>query len=99
MSAVVETPQDTQRPFAQLIRGPYTVTSRGLLDDDQTTRIVQELLSSVDSPDPGVLGGRGKSRIIEVPGIGRLFLKRYTHGGLLRKLTAGHFLCVGAHGF
>lgn len=95
MSAAVQTPDDIQRPFAQLIRGPYTLTSRGLLDDEQATRIVQELLSNVDSPDPGVLGGRGKTRIIDVPGMGRMFLKRYSHGGLLRKLTAGHFVCLG----
>lgn len=94
MSAALISPESTQ-PFASIIRGPYTISSRGSLNDEQATKIVQELLTKIDSPEPGVLGGRGKTRLIDVPGVGRLFLKRYSHGGMLRKLTAGHFLCLG----
>ncbi len=94
MSAAVTTSESTP-PFTPLVRGPYTISSRGLLSDEQATKVVQELLSDVDSPSPGVLGGRGKTRLIDVPGLGKVFLKRYSHGGMLRKLTAGHFLCLG----
>lgn len=94
MSAAVIIPESIT-PFTPLIRGPFTLSSRGRLNDEQATRIVQELLSDADSPSPGVLGGRGKTRLIDVPGLGRVFLKRYSHGGMLRKLTAGHFLCLG----
>lgn len=95
MSAAVPMPEAFQDSFNHIIRGPFTVSSRGVLNDEQATKVVQELLSNVESPIPGVLGGRGKTRIIDVPGLGRMFLKRYSHGGLLRKLTAGHFLCLG----
>jgi 3-deoxy-D-manno-octulosonic acid kinase len=94
MSAAVIMPESIS-PFVPMVRGPYTISSRGVLNDDQATKIVQELLSNADSPSPGVLGGRGKTRIVDIPGLGRMFLKRYSHGGLLRKVTAGHFLCVG----
>jgi 3-deoxy-D-manno-octulosonic acid kinase len=94
MSAAVTTSESTP-PFTPLVRGPYAISSRGLLSDEQATKVVQELLSDVDSPSPGVLGGRGKTRLIDVPGLGKVFLKRYSHGGMLRKLTAGHFLCLG----
>ncbi len=95
MSASAPISEVFQESFDHLIRGPFTVSSRGLLNDEQATRIVQELLARVESPTPGVLGGRGQTRILEIPGLGRMFLKRYSHGGLLRKITAGHFLCLG----
>jgi 3-deoxy-D-manno-octulosonic acid kinase len=94
MSAAIISLESTQ-PFTPIVRGPYTISSRGSLNDEQATKIVQELLSKIDAPEPRVLGGRGKTLLIDVPGVGRLFLKRYSHGGMLRKLTAGHFLCLG----
>ncbi len=43
----------------------------------------------------GVLAGRGYTGIQNVEGLGRVFVKQYAHGGLLRHVTGGSFLCVG----
>ena len=82
-------------PFVYQVRGPYTIASHGEITDEQATRFVQLLRSSVDESSPSALGGRGQSRLSEVPGLGRVFVKRYSHGGLFRAITGGKFLCIG----
>jgi tRNA A-37 threonylcarbamoyl transferase component Bud32 len=82
-------------PFTHIVRGPYTISSRGVITDEQATRFVQLLRSSVDEPTHAVLGGRGQSRVLELPQLGRVFVKRYSHGGFFRAITGGRFLCIG----
>lgn len=82
-------------PFAYQVRGPYTIASRGEITDEQATRFVQLLRSAVDSPSRAVLGGRGQTQLFELSGLGRVFIKRYSHGGLFRAITGGKFLCIG----
>jgi 3-deoxy-D-manno-octulosonic acid kinase len=101
MNAVVVPQSCTVRPdsagFTELIRGPFVVGGLGGVADDLATRMVQLLKGGFTaSPNAtGALGGRGYSRVFEVEGLGRVFIKRYTHGGILRRLTGGQFLCVG----
>lgn len=83
------------KPFEDIIRGPYTISSRGVISDEQATRLVQVLQASVDVPSSGVLGGRGQKLIVDISGLDRVFVKRYSHGGFFRALTGGRFLCVG----
>ena len=92
---VVETQETMLAPFEDIIRGPYTISSRGVVSDEQATRLVQILQSPVDISSHGVLGGRGQKLIVEIPGLGRVFVKRYSHGGFFRALTGGRFLCIG----
>jgi len=82
-------------PLNQLIRGPYLVGGRESLSDDVATRIVQLLRAVPEDSPRGVLGGRGYVGVQDIQGLGRVFVKQYAHGGLLRHLTGGHFLCLG----
>jgi len=94
MSAAVSQEVEVS-PFTHIVRGPYTISSRGVITDEQATRFVQILRSSIDERSQAVLGGRGQSRVVDMPGLGRVFVKRYSHGGLFRALTGGKFLCIG----
>lgn len=94
MSAAVPDNTSTQ-PFVDIVRGPYTISSRGLITDDQATLLVQLLRNSVNAPAHSVLGGRGRALTQELPGLGRVFVKRYSHGGLLRAVTGNAFLSLG----
>ena len=94
MEAVTHAATNTA-PLNQLIRGPYLVGGRGSLNDDIATRIVQFLRTVPEDAPRGVLGGRGYVGIQDLEGLGRVFVKQYAHGGLLRHLTGGQFLCVG----
>lgn len=82
-------------PMNQLVRGPYLIGGREHLSDEVATRIVQLMRNVPDDAPRGVLAGRGYTGIQTVEGLGRVFVKQYAHGGLLRHLTGGSFLCVG----
>jgi 3-deoxy-D-manno-octulosonic acid kinase len=94
MEAVTQSPP-TLAPLNQLVRGPYLVGGRECLSDELATRIVQLMRTFPDRVAEGVLAGRGRSGIQDVEGLGRVFVKQYAHGGLLRHITGGRFLCVG----
>ncbi len=88
--------ENSSRPFERAIRGPYCVVSRDGLPDELATRIVHLVRSSPEVAQPrGVLAGRGTTTVHEIPELGRVFVKRYAHGGLLRALTGGRFLAIG----
>jgi 3-deoxy-D-manno-octulosonic acid kinase len=81
--------------FNQMVRGPYIVASRGILSDEQATELIRTLrLGDHESPR-GTLGGRSKSFIFNLSGFGRVFVKHYSHGGVLRSITGGRFLAIG----
>jgi len=82
-------------PFTDLIRGPYTISSRGLLSDEQATLLVQKLRTGIELHTSSVLGGRSQALAFELPPLGRVFVKHYSHGGMLRSLTGGRFFGVG----
>jgi len=82
-------------PFHDLVRGPYLVSSRGILSDEQATALIRALRGGGEHVERSTLGGRSRSAIFELPGLGRVFMKHYSHGGLLRALTAGRFLALG----
>lgn len=82
-------------PLNQLVRGPYLIGGREYLSEEIATRIVQLMRNVPDDAPRGVLAGRGYTGIQTVEGLGRVFVKQYAHGGLLRHLTGGSFLCVG----
>jgi 3-deoxy-D-manno-octulosonic acid kinase len=82
-------------PLNQLVRGPYLIGGREYLSEEIATRIVQLMRNVPDDAPRGVLAGRGYTGIQTVEGLGRVFVKQYAHGGLLRHITGGSFLCVG----
>jgi len=82
-------------PMNELVRGPYLIGGREYLSDEVATRIVQLMRSVPDDAPRGVLAGRGYTGIQNVEGLGLVFVKQYAHGGLLRHVTGGSFLCVG----
>ena len=82
-------------PMKELVRGPYLIGGREHLSDEVATRIVQLMRHVPDDAPEGVLAGRGYTGIQHVEGLGRVFVKQYAHGGLLRHVTGGSFLCVG----
>lgn len=81
--------------FVEAIRGPYSVASLTAMPDPVATKIVQLVLRGLEYLPKEVLGGRGQTGAHELPHYGRVFVKRYAHGGLLRSITRGRFLCVG----
>lgn len=94
MDAVVN-PSSSVAPLNQLIRGPYLIGGRESLNDEVATRIVQLLLTVPENTPRGVLAGRGYTGSQRVDGLGDIFVKQYAHGGLLRHLTGGQFICIG----
>jgi 3-deoxy-D-manno-octulosonic acid kinase len=77
----------------ELVRGPFLVGGREVLTEDLATTIVQLLMAMPKSAPNGVLAGRGNTGMQTIEGMGRVFVKQYAHGGLLRKITRGRFLC------
>lgn len=71
------------------------VLSQDLIGDEQATALIQMLRGVGDSPVPSVLGGRSGACVCELAPFGRVFIKRYLHGGLLRAVTGGRFLALG----
>jgi len=92
---VVQKHSQPVAPFNQLIRGPFLIGGRECLTDDIATRVVQLMRNVPESGTPGVLAGRGYTGIQFVEGLGRIFVKQYAHGGLLRHLTGGQFISLG----
>jgi 3-deoxy-D-manno-octulosonic acid kinase len=82
--------------FHQAVRGPYCVASVEPLPDDLATKIMQLVRSGIESQPKGVLSGRGKTAVYEFQPYGRVFVKNYAHGGLLRAITGGKFLGLGS---
>ncbi len=79
----------------EIVRGPYLLTGRSILTDELATKIVQMMRVAPENAPKGTLAGRGYAGVKELPSIGRVFVKQYAHGGLLRKITGGKFLCGG----
>jgi 3-deoxy-D-manno-octulosonic acid kinase len=96
---IAQTVSDVQppevAPFIPVVRGPYEFGSREKLADDLANRLVGVMKERVELAPRGVLGGRTYSASHDLPGLGRIFLKHYAHGGLLRAFTAQLFLAVG----
>ena len=86
---------DTGSPFDAIVRGPYVIISRGVISEAQATTLVQLLRAGCDAPVPTALGGRSHACVYTVEGLGRVFVKHYSHGGLLRSVTGGRFLGSG----
>jgi 3-deoxy-D-manno-octulosonic acid kinase len=82
-------------PFSDIVRGPYIVSSRGVISDDQATALIKALRGGGGEVDRSTLGGRSRSVVLDLPDFGRVFVKHYSHGGLLRALTSGRFLAIG----
>ena len=82
-------------PFVETPRGPFLMGARSAIGDPVANRFVNLLRVRDVSAPRSVLGGRAGSGSVELEGLGRLFVKRYAHGGLLRRLTAQRFLNVG----
>lgn len=96
-----------EQGFVEYTRGAFTIGSRETLSEDGINRILQIVIRSdrpsvlnleapAGSQTPKVLGGRTAARVYEISPWGRVFFKRYSHGGLLRKITGGKFLACGA---
>src|SRR4051794_40712884 len=82
--------------FYCAVRGPYLIGSRELLADELGNRLVHVMRSGLDSEPPGILGGRSHGRSQDIEGLGRVFIKRYAHGGLLRAITSERFIATGS---
>lgn len=91
----MQTESTDRAPLNQLVRGPYLIGGREFLSDEVATRIVQLMRNVPEDAPRGVLAGRGYTGIQNLEGLGRVFVKQYAHGGLLRHVTGGSFLCVG----
>lgn len=78
-----------------VVRGPYLLTGREMLTDEIATKIVQLMRTVPEKSPKGALAGRGYTGVQDLPQVGRVFVKQYAHGGLLRKLTGGRFVCCG----
>ncbi len=81
--------------FDEIVRGPYTISSRGRVSDEQATTLIKAIRGGSGELDRSTLGGRSRSAVIGLPGMGNVFVKHYSHGGLLRSITAGRFVGLG----
>ncbi len=97
MSSTVAVRNDLRvSTFERVFRGPYHFFSREPLSDEVANKLVHLVRVRLDEAPRGILGGRGRSVTADVAGLGAVFVKRYAHGGLLRSLTGGKFLNIGA---
>jgi tRNA A-37 threonylcarbamoyl transferase component Bud32 len=92
LPSVAESPV---KPFSDIIRGPYVLSSRGVLTDENATTLVRALRGGAGESERLTLGGRSRSTVMDIEGLGRVFVKHYSHGGLLRAITGGRFLALG----
>lgn len=81
--------------FSHIVRGPYVITSRSAVSEEAATTLIQRLRVGPEESALTVLGGRSRATTCELPQLGRVFIKQYSHGGLLRSITGGRFLGVG----
>lgn len=86
----------SEAAFCDIVRGPYTISSRGIISEEQATLLVRMLRGGGARTERTRLGGRSQSIFSHLPGLGDVFVKHYSHGGLLRGVTAGRFLGLGA---
>ncbi len=92
---------ENSTPFVDIVRGPYIISSRNTITEDEATVIVQSLRQKQDSETPTssstapVLGGRSTSTRCILPSCGKVFIKHYSHGGVLRSITGGYFIGSG----
>ena len=86
---------DSSSEFEHIVRGPYVISSRGLISEELATKLVQQIRSGTEAATRAVLGGRSRATTCELPHLGRVFIKQYSHGGLLRCVTGGRFLGLG----
>lgn len=104
-TCVVSHPEDSR--FARAFRGPYHFFSREVLPEGSANALLHLVRAGREKAvDPeggavpegsvGVLGGRSRRVIANVTGLGRVFVKRYSHGGALRWLLRGNFVRCGA---
>lgn len=88
-----------QAEFIAMVRGPYVISSRKVLSEQEGTSIIQTLRRRNDGEgskaSQGVLGGRSTSARCYLPSVGNVFVKHYSHGGLLRSITGGYFIGAG----
>ncbi len=98
--STVEPEVDRDNHFLPEVRGSYTFWSREPLPEGASSKLLEVIRDKGEEASAreyvGVLGGRAVSRGDEVHGLGRVFVKKYAHGGLLRGLTAARFIAVGA---
>lgn len=87
--------RDSLVAFKRFVRGPYLIGGREAITDELATRIVQLMRTEPQYAPSGVLAGRGFTRTQQIDGLGRVFIKQYAHGGLLRRVTGGYFLAGG----
>lgn len=83
------------KSFSDIVRGPYVLSSRGLLTDENATTLVRVLGTGAGQGERATLGGRSSSAAVDISGLGRVFIKHYSHGGLLRAFTGGRFVAAG----
>lgn len=95
MAEVVEN-VDRAHITKEIVRGPYLIGGGDVLTEDIATHVVRMMRVVPEGGPQGVLAGRGYTGIQNLPGLGRVFVKQYAHGGVLRHLTGGHFLCIGS---
>ena len=74
--------------------GGYVLGARSSLTPEQQRQVVA-LLEARSDRIPQVLHGRGNVLHTEVTGIGRVVVKRYRRGGLLRYLVRSAYLRWG----
>ena len=92
---------DKSTLFVDIVRGPYIISSRNSITEDEATVIVQALRQKKVSETPTsssttpVLGGRSTSTRCILPSCGKVFIKHYSHGGVLRSITGGYFIGSG----
>lgn len=89
-----------QPGFVTMVRGPYVISSRTALSEQEGTSIIQTLRrrdseGSNGSVGSSVLGGRSRSARCSLPSVGNVFVKHYSHGGVLRSITGGYFIGAG----
>lgn len=90
-----DTLQSSSAQFIDIVRGPYVISSRGILSDQQATVVVRAIKDGGELNQNSTLGGRSRAFSCEIPDLGRVFVKHYSHGGLLRGVTRGRFLALG----
>lgn len=76
------------------LSGGYVVGSRGALSEEQQRQLMAILDAKSDRPLQ-VLNGRGNVLHTEIAGIGKVVVKRYMRGGVLRHVNRRTYLRCG----
>ena len=86
---------DNAPVIKEIVRGPYLIGGGDVLTEEVATQVVRMMRVVPEGIPQGVLAGRGYTGIQTLSPLGRVFVKQYAHGGLLRHVTGGYFLCIG----